>query len=411
MVRVLVNGLRLRVAPNLDASATAELMAGLRVRVVEGPRDADGYRWYQVKLMPSGTTGWVAIGDGSSRWIAPVANGLILATSGRNLWILDDGGSRTRFYHLRRGWFAAEPSWSPDGRAVAIRESRQDDTLGCIIEGRITVLDGAGHVVARTSPPAGTFDMSPMWSPDGEELAFTREKHTCATLDRRGFPDLYAISAAGGRERLVIPDATNAAWSPLGDVFAFIRFDASHTAFAGDLRGPEIWTIDADGRHERRIGGRFDDGGRERLQDHVAWAPDGTVLVYARAVGADLDATDIDLIDRAGHIRPLTRVAGGVRDLSWLPDGDGLVFTHERPLRTSVVVLNDSGDELLRFELTGGPDQLALGVPDQLTLAPDATALAWGIQGSSKVRVQPLSDEDARTFQVASSGLSWQTKP
>jgi dipeptidyl aminopeptidase/acylaminoacyl peptidase len=358
--------------------------------------------------MPSNVQGWIAAGEAATPWIALVANGKIATASGRDVWTLDDSGHRTSFAQLDEGWNAGPLSWAPDGGALAIGEYRFDadpSQYGCVLEGRVAVLDETGRITARSSPAPGTYDTDPGWSPDGSQIVFTREKHTCATQSQPGFPDVYVMPVSGGDERLVVSNATNAVLSPTGATFAYFRFDPQPTAFAGDLRGPEIWMVAADGSAEHRVGGRADDGQRERLSDHLAWAPDGSVVAFFRAVGEDLNSTEIDLIDSSGTIRSLGRIqTAGVRELSWMPDGRALVYTEARTGATEIVVLSPSGDVLMRFELSDS------GVPSTLAISPDGLSLAWSIMGTSNLRVQPLVIGEARTYaDIPSTGyVDWQ---
>jgi Tol biopolymer transport system component len=389
IVQALVDGIRVRAEPGLDGTAIARLSAGQRARVADGPEEADGYRWYQLSLMPSGVSGWVAAGEGSTPWIATVINGRITGASGRDIWTVDQNGNRERLAEVREGWYAADPSWAPNGAALAISELHQDADLGCIVEGGIAVLDDTGRVVARSSPPPGTFDSGPRWSPDSSQIGFTRSQYTCGVQAEPGPDGLYIMDAIGGNERLVVSNAPSAVWSPTGDTFAFVRFN--------DQRGWEIWLVAADGSGERLLGGRG--------ESLIGWSPDGSVLAYIR--NTDAGDLQVDVIDPAGDIRTLKTypgLAGIVTQATWLPDGSGLAFyVQDVPGFTiNVVVLSSSGEEFARFEQ---PD----GVPSRVIVSPDGSTLAWGIQGSSDLRIQPIAGGDARTFSLASNfAIDWQ---
>ena len=64
--------LRGRKEPSLKAQATASFKQGDKVRVLEGPVEADGFTWW--KLEGDAGTGWSAqrAKDGTS-WLEPVA--------------------------------------------------------------------------------------------------------------------------------------------------------------------------------------------------------------------------------------------------------------------------------------------------------------------------------------------------
>ncbi|HEX5014880.1 MAG TPA: SH3 domain-containing protein [Candidatus Limnocylindrales bacterium] len=65
--RVIVDGLRARSAPGVDAPlmSPAQVPLGTLVYIVDGPVAADGYTWYLVHPFDVGQVGWVAAGDRS----------------------------------------------------------------------------------------------------------------------------------------------------------------------------------------------------------------------------------------------------------------------------------------------------------------------------------------------------------
>jgi Tol biopolymer transport system component len=390
------------VSPELDAEPLTNLAAGQRVRVTDGPQDGDGHRWYEVTLLPSNVVGWVAAsGADGVPWLAVVGNGGLALASGASVSELDvREESRRPVAELAAGWTASQPSWSPDGDRLAVAELDFDDSLQCVLGGRVVIFDAAGTVVTRTSPPPGTYDSAPIWAPDGGAIGFMRS-NACGS--DQGLPALHVVAADGGPDRLIVENAIGPAWSPVGDTFAFLRLSGEQTGIPGDLRGPEIWTVAADGTGLRRLGGRADiSGERERLSDRLAWAPDASLLAFSRAVGPELADVEIDVMDLEGQVRRVATVPGEVRDLTWLPDGSGLVYIEGRFLATAVVVLTPDGRETARFELTDG-------VPDRLIVAPDGTSLAWRIQGSALLRVQPLDGSPILIDEVEATDIAWRS--
>lgn len=65
VVQTLGNGLRVRVQPTVGAAELVRLPDGTTVVLLQGPRSADGFTWWQVR---GGTSvGWVA-----DEWLAPI---------------------------------------------------------------------------------------------------------------------------------------------------------------------------------------------------------------------------------------------------------------------------------------------------------------------------------------------------
>jgi uncharacterized protein YgiM (DUF1202 family) len=57
---VALDGLNLRSAPGLSGPIIAALPAGMRVNLVGGPAEVDGYEWYEVASLDDLMQGWVA---------------------------------------------------------------------------------------------------------------------------------------------------------------------------------------------------------------------------------------------------------------------------------------------------------------------------------------------------------------
>ncbi len=87
------------------------------------------------------------------------------------------------------------------------------------------------------------------WSPDGREVAFTRN----------GF--LYSVSAEGKRERPFAARGLQPSWSPDGSRLAF-------------LRNGTIYVLDVQRHEERRVA----------RADELSWSPDGKALVVAHTI-------------------------------------------------------------------------------------------------------------------------------
>lgn len=93
----------------------------------------------------------------------------------------------------------ASPSWSPDGRALAVRIPPRDE-----VAGGIAVIAGGSTAVIHPGPAR-----QPAFSPDGAMIAFVRG-------DRRaGTGELWVMGADGAGARRVLGRATAPDWQPL----------------------------------------------------------------------------------------------------------------------------------------------------------------------------------------------------
>lgn len=80
-------------------------------------------------------------------------------------------------------------SWSPDGNLLAFCEGREDDATRSWIS-LLSLADSSARQFS--SPPAGSIDRNPMFSPDGKELTFIRS--TVAGVSN----DIFVMPARGG---------------------------------------------------------------------------------------------------------------------------------------------------------------------------------------------------------------------
>jgi uncharacterized protein YgiM (DUF1202 family) len=64
------DGLNMRDQPSSSGQLLLLLASNQRVTVVEGPTDAEGFRWWKVDDA-SGNVGWVAESDGETEWLSP----------------------------------------------------------------------------------------------------------------------------------------------------------------------------------------------------------------------------------------------------------------------------------------------------------------------------------------------------
>lgn len=173
--------------------------------------------------------------------------------------VIDKDGDTRR---LTKGHTSSNPTFSPDGTRVAY-EAGDASTWGeCCgySEQGISVIDiESGEVEALTSGPR--IDSDPAWSPDGTQIAFTR--------DRVG---LMVIPVSGGTERVLYRDrieVRSPRWSSDGTTIAFVHGEDEAL----------ISTIDADGGSPAEVA--IELGSLKSF----TWSPDGQTFAYAGGDG------------------------------------------------------------------------------------------------------------------------------
>ncbi len=209
-------------------------------------------------------------------------------------------------------------SFSPDASRFAF--SWEGETVGH--EGVYVQQIGVERAV-RLTRPSGR-DLSPVWSPRADRIAFVRQDDV-----RSG---LYVVSATGAAERKLIDYIGSAA-----------HLSRRLLSEPGDRVVPRRTLGGAVRRHHRRRAGTFAvpvDGGAPRLlvaiarpliQDHVspAVSPRGDALAYGACSGEFSCFVEVVPLDHqfaaSGRPRRLTALPRAVNGMAWMPNGRELL--------------------------------------------------------------------------------------
>lgn len=240
------------------------------------------------------------------------------------------------------------PVWSPDGQSIAF--SRWTDQGGALM-----VMDVAGDN-ARQLTDFVAFGL--VWSPDGSQIAFA-SGHGYAGE----YSQIYVVDVAGGEplrltSHVNVPTLTlsmgnnSPAWSPDGEQIAFV---------AEQLDGPsEIHVMNADGTGVLRLTDSPD-----RKMGPV-WSPDGTQIVF----GTDVEGADIWVMQADGSDqRNLTGSPAIEIEPAWSPDGTQLAFVRSM----------DSGIQLVVINADGSSERVIYDSPDHISgsrWSPDGQRIA-----------------------------------
>ena len=207
---------------------------------------------------------------------------------------------------------------SPDGRQIAFFWDRDDRS-------DLFVMPAAGGWPTRLSidrgPVAYWSDEIPQWSPDGAWLAFTAADH------------VHVVRAAGGLPRQ-ISDFTASAFDPvwLPDsqrlMVTIERNEANH-----------LLLTDRDGSWPRQLtSGPGDDSDAQP-------SPDGRLLVYVFRPFADLNRSDLMLVDLDSGETAVLTGAPGQRNGSprWSPSGETIAFLSQRAGWSEIWLIRPDG--------------------------------------------------------------------
>lgn len=237
-----------------------------------------------------------------------------------------------------------EPLWmrggaiSPDGASIAF------SYMGNIY----TVPSVGGEAKQLTTNES--YDGTPLWSPDGTELAFAS--------NREGSMDVFVMSAQGGQARRVTTHSFNeypAAW--LGKDSLLIRR-------AGN---PTVSELTFPGGTFTRIYKVSKNGGRQTLfsaisMDHISMDGDGRIL-YNNVKGYEDSwrkhhtssiARDIYMKDAKGY-KQMTTFAGEDRNPVWTADGKGYYYLSEKDGTFNVYYATLNGESRQITSFKGNP--------------------------------------------------------
>jgi dipeptidyl aminopeptidase/acylaminoacyl peptidase len=205
---------------------------------------------------------------------------------GDNVWVRGLTGGRARL--LARG--SALGSWSADSKAMVF------DGLW-----RVDVEDGRRE---RLLNPGG---LEPVFSPDGQHLAFRRGE----SFDPA---ELWVADGDGGHARLVTGVATcsTPTWSPDGRELAVVDEYGASSAFGGRLRIVDVAT-----------GQSVEPLRREVTCHRPLWSPDGREL----ALAVDVANGDISplIVSTPGFEPNVVESVTGGHPLAWSPTGRTIV--------------------------------------------------------------------------------------
>jgi Tol biopolymer transport system component len=218
-----------------------------------------------------------------------------------------DGSAKQRITNTAEG--ACQPAWSPDGESLAFISpctSNQEIYPGSTIFW-INISEPE-RVFNLPFTPGGDFD--PVWSPDGNQIAFTSLRDfNRAQIYVYDFEDNEFTSLSANTVRDNQP-----AWSPDGKLIAFIT----------TRRGPyQIWIMDNQGGNPTIIS-----RSGSAKNSHPVWSPDGRIILFTQSELPGGVPWLVWMLANEGNTIEyrLVQEVIPMREASYSPDGNWIAF-------------------------------------------------------------------------------------
>lgn len=176
-----------------------------------------------------------------------------------------DGSNRKT---LQRGRY---PSWSPDGTRIAFFDPDGLRVMSADGSDLRYVVKDADYLLNPIRYPKSVHGAPPVWSPDGQYIAFlVRER----VFDEMVPRDLYAIQASGNDLTLIGKTMTLPAWSPDSERLVFAQEEGNIMT---------IYTVRRNGEDTRKVASFLapppqSTDRHNPPRGRITWAPDGSQI-------------------------------------------------------------------------------------------------------------------------------------
>jgi Tol biopolymer transport system component len=285
------------------------------------------------------------------KW-SPDGNKIVFSKGGQIWTVNSDGSGRSKLTSAEE--VAYDPHWSADGSRIAFVQDtvvltpegvpdESCDGLCYVPQVWVVAVDGSNARVLA-------FGTSPSWSPDGRRIAISsgppRESNQIWVVNVDG----------GGLTRLTsLPNgAGGAQWSPDGERLAFAAYSESYDPDRYPPQKRDIFIINPDGSDLVNLTqGRVD-------HDGPRWSPDGSKIAFTGYTNADGLNSEIGVINRdgTGEINLTNNVASDFNP-DWSPDGTALVFVrYTFPTAPEAYVMKSDGSQQIKLSKGGASNPI-----------------------------------------------------
>jgi TolB protein len=236
----------------------------------------------------------------------------------KEIYLMDFDGRRIRRLTTSET-LNITPAWSPDGNELAYVSwrGRQPAVYVMSNEGKLGVLEIVGSELSS----------SPDWAPDGRRLVYS--------ADVEGNTELFVLDRSSGKNTRLTHHAaidTSPAYSPNG----------REIAFTSDRTGvPQVYIMSAEGVNVRRV------SWSGSYNDSAAWSPTGDRLAFASRIDGWFEIVVLDLTTE--KVTQLTRGPGHNENPRWSRDGRHIVFSSNRGGDYQIYTMRSDGRDVTQL--------------------------------------------------------------
>lgn len=218
------------------------------------------------------------------------------ATGSKEVYVIDyDGARLSRVSNL--GSISISPAWSRDGTEIAFT------TFASGNPDLVRVKVGSPDAIAVSARPG--INSAPVWHPDGRRIA--------AALSFEGNTEIYLMDKNGKNlERLTFQERsieTSPTFSPTGNQMCFVSDRTGQT---------QLYLMDSDGANVRQL------VSLNGMCDSPSWSPDGDWIVFVARVDPVFDIFRVRPDGR--DLVRLTADSGSYENPRWAPDSRHVVY-------------------------------------------------------------------------------------
>jgi TolB protein len=206
------------------------------------------------------------------------------------------------------------------------------------------------EIITPTSPLTDTPTVQPIATLPGTSVAESPNSVIAFYSDRDGNPEIYSIHPDGSGLLRLTDDPgfdDSPAISPDGTRIAFLTARHDPNPRFPNLKY-ELYIMELDGSNPHRL------TTSEAAEDHPAWSPDGSWILFDADYDADGFAEIYTIQPDGSNLTRLTSNAANDQFADWSPDGSQIAFSSDRNGNCDIFVMNTDGSN--QRPLTDSPD-------------------------------------------------------